>query len=237
MPDTGAPWNVPFLDGTELVRNYPAFSEDLAEQIETNLNVTKTAANVTSGTFDAARIPNLDAGKITSGTLADARIPNLNASKITAGVFNDARIRIKGVGPNVVQNYRTTTFSTTSTGYTNVTGFAVTITPSATSSKILLIVTGKLGHGSTDSNFVRLRMLRSGTEIGSTGGQYYFKRGSASTSLAENMTTVILDSPSTTASRTYQVQISVSAGTGYLGRDGLSNVANISTLTAIEVAG
>ncbi len=50
-------------------------------------NVTAATGIITSGTFDTARIPNLDAGKITSGTLADARIPNLAATKITSGTF------------------------------------------------------------------------------------------------------------------------------------------------------
>jgi hypothetical protein len=30
MPDTGLPWEIPYLDGTELVRDYPAASEALA---------------------------------------------------------------------------------------------------------------------------------------------------------------------------------------------------------------
>ncbi len=50
-------------------------------------NVTAAAGIITSGTFDTARIPNLDAGKITTGTFADARIPNLAATKITSGTF------------------------------------------------------------------------------------------------------------------------------------------------------
>jgi hypothetical protein len=33
MPDTGAPYNIPYLGGTELVRDYPDFSEDLADAI------------------------------------------------------------------------------------------------------------------------------------------------------------------------------------------------------------
>lgn len=51
-----------------------------------------SASEVTSGTFDAARIPSLSASKITSGTFDSARIPNLDASKITTGTIADARI-------------------------------------------------------------------------------------------------------------------------------------------------
>lgn len=50
------------------------------------------AANITSGTFDTARIPNLSAAKITSGTIDPVRIPNLSADKITAGVLDVGRI-------------------------------------------------------------------------------------------------------------------------------------------------
>ena len=38
MPDTGAPWNIPFLDGTELVRAYPDCSEDLADAVADGLS-------------------------------------------------------------------------------------------------------------------------------------------------------------------------------------------------------
>ena len=50
------------------------------------------ASAITSGTFNSARIPNLNASKITAGTFADGRIPSLNASKTTAGRFNTARL-------------------------------------------------------------------------------------------------------------------------------------------------
>lgn len=57
--------------------NVFALAEFVAEQIK-------------SGTFDSARIPNLDAGKITSGTLAHARIPyTIDALKIGSGVVGN----------------------------------------------------------------------------------------------------------------------------------------------------
>ena len=43
MPDTGAPWNIPFLDGTELVRAYPDFSEDLADAVAAGLTAAGNA--------------------------------------------------------------------------------------------------------------------------------------------------------------------------------------------------
>lgn len=56
------------------------------------------AADITSGTLDAARIPTLDASKIGTGTLATARIPNLDASKITSGVIDPARLPVQSGG-------------------------------------------------------------------------------------------------------------------------------------------
>ena len=44
-----------------------------------NMTKARDLANLISGGFTEADIPNLSASKITSGSFADARIPNLNA--------------------------------------------------------------------------------------------------------------------------------------------------------------
>ena len=48
---------------------------------------THAAADITSGTFATARIPNLAASKINSGTFDAARIPNISTDKLTSGTL------------------------------------------------------------------------------------------------------------------------------------------------------
>ena len=38
MPDTGLPWEIPYLDGTEFVKDYPQASEDLADAVAAGLS-------------------------------------------------------------------------------------------------------------------------------------------------------------------------------------------------------
>ena len=72
------------LDGAALATETYVDTE-LASQVH-------DAADITTCTLSADRIPNLSASKIDSGTFATARIPSLNTSKITTGTFADARI-------------------------------------------------------------------------------------------------------------------------------------------------
>lgn len=58
----------------------------------TNVDIDLDAAAVSSGTFDAARIPDLSANKITSDTLGVDRIPSLSANKITSDTLGVDRI-------------------------------------------------------------------------------------------------------------------------------------------------
>jgi len=38
MPDTGAPWNIPYVAGTDLVRDWPTDSQELAEAVADGLD-------------------------------------------------------------------------------------------------------------------------------------------------------------------------------------------------------
>ena len=149
----------------------------------------------------------------------------------------------------VVSTAKTDTFSTTSATFTTVTGLTASITPSATSSKILIIaqISSAL-HNSADS-FGHFKVTRGGTDIylGDAGssriqGVYggYTLGDNKSALLSHSVT--FLDSPSTTSSTTYQVEARIGAGgTIYVNRskqdgDDANHSRGASSITLMEVA-
>lgn len=144
----------------------------------------------------------------------------------------------------VVQAIKTDSASTTSTSFTN-TGLAASITPSSTSSKILIMVNTVIGQ----SNFQKR------VHLNLTGGNTATYIGDAGTGVESAVTVVsrvsdaygiiptsmqYLDSPSTTNAITYQVQWRVESDTGYMNRPGTLDAqgANTaSTIVLMEIAG
>ena len=55
MADTGAPWNIPYVDPTDLVRDYPQASEDLADAIADGLDAAGGLVAVKSALFTATQ--------------------------------------------------------------------------------------------------------------------------------------------------------------------------------------
>ena len=152
----------------------------------------------------------------------------------------------------VIQTVKSDTFSTSSTSFTDITGMSATITPSSTSSKILVIVSfGALGHSSTVSSAYRL--MRGATPVGvgdSVGSRPQASMKATYTSSTTHAdgghTFHYLDSPSTTSATTYKVQMGVQ-GSGYSVRingtwaysDGsdLLYATTMSSITLMEIAG
>jgi len=156
-----------------------------------------------------------------------------------------------GVGGKVLQivsTNKTDTFSTTSTSFVDVTGLSVQITPSATSSKIL--ITGAL-IGSATYHFFFARLMRDSTQVlvpDSTGNRstanFGFATQVASNYMPQTNTIHALDSPSSTSALTYKIQIEAASGTSYVNRTdrdtdntGGYDMRGVSTITAIEIEG
>ena len=140
----------------------------------------------------------------------------------------------------VVQTFKNDSFSTTSTSYVDITGFSVTITPSSTSNKILLLYFAGL---STDGNssVQYINLLRGSTAIAQPSVSTGFS--STATMFPQSISNMIswsysfLDSPNTTSATTYKWQIKGYTGTQYINERNTSDMPRTSTMIAMEVAG
>ena len=173
------------------------------------------------------------------------KLNNLSISAITA--------LPSGVGGKVLQVVSTTKTDTftqsATTTFADITGLSVSITPSSASNKILVVGSVQVGN-QTGGYRVAIRLVRGSTAIGggtaSSNRQSSIGFGEAGSSNSnETIAFNFLDSPSTTSSTTYKIQmISEVGATGYVNRTGSDldtaeaySVRPSSTITVMEIAG
>jgi hypothetical protein len=156
---------------------------------------------------------------------------------------------LAGIGTNVVQTVKTDEFSTTSGTFGNITGFSVAITPTSATSKVLLIASLVLGSTGTSGSASHVRFSGGNTSgyIGDASGSqvratYGLAWETSTQYLALSATLVFLDSPATTSSTTYNVQMRRgTGGTAFLNRQSPTDNAaymarSASSFTVIEVS-
>ena len=186
--------------------------------------------------------PRTASGTLTLGTSGDT-------FSIPSGVTLTNSGTATGFGKvlQVVQTHKTDTSSTTSTSFTDVSGFSANITPASTSNKILVLVTiSGMGENAVSSMFFRLdrngSVVGVGDAVGNrkqiSGASVYISNNTAMGSTAFNY----LDSPSTTSLLTYKIQFSANAGTVYVNRtftdsDAATFPRGTSSITLMEIAG
>ena len=149
-----------------------------------------------------------------------------------------------GIGSNVVQAFKTDTFATSSTAFTDITDLEVTITPSSDTAKVLLIAQISSVNGTWGANF---RWMRDTSPVGiadavGNRGRASFGtfNGNTATTFGQSVAGVYLDSPETTSPVTYKLQM-VTQGTNTLGVTGddadlAARPRSTQSITAIEVA-
>ena len=182
-----------------------------------------------------------------SGTLPAANINDTSIGNITA-----LPAGVGGKVLQVVETAKTDTFtaSVAQGAYTDITGLSVSITPSSTSNKILILA--KIDGGACGGRPQYYRLLRDSTVIGSgvdegnrQGNSFSSGAYSGSTRSMISGSLNFLDSPTTTSAITYKISVSHelgSAGTVNINRSSLDDDGNythrgISIITAIEIAG
>ena len=145
----------------------------------------------------------------------------------------------------VVSTTKTDTTSTNTSGsFTDISGMSVSITPSSTSSKILILISLGSISSSASGIAVGFKLLRDSTAIGnssSTSGRSGFTNvytgGGTGDEYIISASHSFLDSPSSTSALTYKIQWKNSSGTTYLNRYHANNDnSGSSTITAMEVA-
>ena len=146
----------------------------------------------------------------------------------------------------VLQTYKTNAFSTTSTSYTGISGFNRAISPSATSSKILVNLVFSWGMaGSNTSWFQLARTIGGGSEViiaeNSEDGSEnaIFGSGIWGTNGNYGLRSIaldFLDTTNTTSEVFYYMKMRADGGTTYLNRIGANTSrAGTSQITCMEV--
>lgn len=236
-------------------------SKIIVDQLESS------GSNITIPTGTGLVVTDGIAATNLSGTIADARLPTVPVAKGGTGLTSlgsaGQAIKVNSGGNalefgtvaggkvlQVKQTTKTDSFSTSSTSMVDITGFSVSITPSATTSKILVMAQiGILANNSGNGSIVNL--LRDSTNIisNTAGGSTDSNNGwncAGGGGMSQNdrkyqssPSIQYLDTPSSTSSLTYKCQVCVNGGstTAHVNHWPLNaDHAAVSTLTVMEIS-
>jgi hypothetical protein len=200
--------------------------------------VTNSIAN------DAVVTADIADGAVTTAKIAAGAVV---ADDIANGAVTRAKMGYAGAVLQVVSAAKTDTFTTTGTSFVDVTGLSVSITPSSTSSRIMIICC--LGLGALINTYAAMpRLARNGTGIFIPDAAGSRIRAAAMYEMGNANTTQIalnfLDSPNTTSATTYNVQL-MSNTSGQPARVNASSEdrdssvwsRSVSSITVMEIAG
>jgi len=200
-----------------------------------NLIIKSSADNLVLQGSDAS--PAITVGATGTLTFAENVTMSGTANVYGAGTFPAGHII------QVLQSVKADKINTTSNTAT-ATGLSQAITPSATSSKILITVAiGSVSHGTANE---RIYFKIDGTVSTSVGDAATGHECAACSSPhrasydQESLVINFLDSPSTTSAKTYALHWWTNTGTAYLNSAGTTDASSgntIATITCMEIAG
>jgi len=225
----------------------PLTSSQLVDGI---ITTSKLAADaVTSAKIADGAIVNVDVNS--TAAVAYSKL-NLATSIVNADISASAAIATTKLGTGavlqVVSTTKTDTFSAVLTGptFTDVTNLSLSITPSSTSSKILILSTVNYVQTPYSATF---RLMRNSTAIAIGDASGSRTQGSVlamtptDANRGLNGSVNFLDSPNTTSATTYKIQVGIGDGTSqtmYVNTSGGDSnnsyiIRAVSTITAIEI--
>jgi len=180
------------------------------------------------------------------GNVLDLGVPSDNTvslAKLTATGTKDATTFLRGDNTfaeagggkvlQVVQSIFSGGKATTSTSFVDVANASVSITPSSTSSKVLVLVNASDVQKSAAGVSGYIKIVRNSTDLISLGNQIGYTANSNWQNVG-SVSGTYLDSPATTSATTYKLQFKTDNGTGtfYINSGGSDSM-----ITVMEIAG
>ena len=225
------------LPAPSLTGNLPAISA---------ANLTAIPAGNLTGTVADARISALTASKLTGAlpAISAANLTAIPAANITGTLPAISGANLTGVSAGKllqVVEHTVTAGSRNSVNYGDL--YSVNITPSATSSKILVmaVVGGLYMNLSSETNQTSWRLARTitgGSEVAPTGHNTNFQtevgRNNTGAGSRAYINMTVLDEPSTTTATKYAVQCRRINGSGGIS---ICDTAGTSTIVCMEIEG
>jgi len=183
-------------------------------------------------------------GSVTTAKLANDAV---TSAKLADGAVTTAKLPTGSV-LQVVSTEKSDSFTTTSSSFVDVTGMSATITPSSTSSKILVFFNVGLIGNDTIGQFSYLKLVRGSTDISigdTAGSRTRVSAGVGGDQAYENSPASIhiLDSPATASAVTYKIQMKTqTSGTAKFNslsdnNDSAAYSRSSASLTLMEIAG
>jgi|15BtaG_2_1085339.scaffolds.fasta_scaffold18989_2 hypothetical protein len=197
---------------------------------------------VDSGTLATNSV---DSAELIDGAVDDSHMAAMAASKLTGALPAIDGASLTGITTGkvlqVVSVEKSDTFSTSSTSFVDITGLSVAITPSATSSKILVLADVGIASG-TDGYTQNVRLRRDSTSIAIGDASSNRVQSTGNHAIGHSIYFIhsvgvnVLDTPATTSSVTYKFQlVAEAASTAYVNRPGNNNDNSYAARTASHI--
>ena len=209
-------WTTP--DDTDLVKDGAAAIRTLGSSIDTSFVADQgdLLLGGASDIFEPLAIGAADTVLTSDGTTASWAAP--------AGGGTVVKVQSTAV---------TSTFTTSSTTFVDITSYSVSITPTAATSKVLILASFTLNNPGGVADKSEVRLLRGATAIVDP----ITRANDNNNTVLESGSISYLDSPATTSATTYKIQLKTSNASepARIGSDYSGSPVYVYTITAIEI--